>query len=61
MNPRPPHRLVTAFPHGSSVWGPSPRPNDLLTPRALAADFLVREPRNWSLGMPTGWLLVLPA
>lgn len=52
--------LDPLFPHGSSLWGPSPRPNALLTPRQLAADFLVREPRNWSLDVPSGWLLVLP-
>lgn len=52
--------LDPLYPHGSSVWGQSPRPNALLAPRELAADFLVREPRNWSLDVPTGWLLVLP-
>jgi hypothetical protein len=52
--------LDPLFPHGSSLWGPSPRPNELITPRQLAADFLVREPRNWSLDVPAGWLLVLP-
>ena len=53
--------LDPLYPHGSSIWGPSPRPNDLITPRELAADFLVRVPRNWSLDVPAGWLLVLPA
>lgn len=52
--------LDPLFPHGSSLWGPSPQPNTLVTPRELAADFLVREPRNWSIGVPAGWLLVLP-
>jgi len=52
--------LDPLFPHGSSIWGPSPRPNDLITPRELAEDFLVREPHNWSLDLSTGWLLVLP-
>ncbi|MEO8246028.1 MAG: hypothetical protein ABI622_02810 [Chloroflexota bacterium] len=48
------------YPHGSGRWGPSPAPNSLLTPAELATQFVVREPRRWSSGLPTGYLLVLP-
>lgn len=48
------------YPHGSGQWGPSPAPNSLLTPEQLAAQFVIREPRRWSSGLPTGYLLVLP-
>jgi hypothetical protein len=47
-------------PYGSGQWGPSPAPNSLLTPEQLATQFVVREPRRWSSGLPTGYLLVLP-
>ncbi len=52
--------LDPLFPHGSSVWGASPPPNSLLTPRQLASDFVIREPRNWSISLPPSYLLVLP-
>jgi hypothetical protein len=52
--------LDPLFPHGSSLWGPSPHPNSLLTPDELAAGFLVRERRNWSINVMPGYLLVLP-
>jgi hypothetical protein len=52
--------LDPLFPHGSSVWGESPPPNSLLRPRQLAEDFVIREPRNWSIGFPPSYLLVLP-
>lgn len=48
------------YPNGSGQWGPSPAPNSLLTPEQLATQFVVREPRRWSSGLPTGYLLVLP-
>ena len=48
------------YPHGSGQWGPSPAPNSLLTPEQLATQFVVREPRRWSSGLPAGYLLVLP-
>ena len=48
------------YPHGSGQWGPSPAPNSLLTPEALATQFVAREPRRWSSGMPAGYPLVLP-
>jgi hypothetical protein len=52
--------LDPLHPHGSSVWGASPRPNSLLTPDQLAHGFVVRERRNWSLDVTPGYLLVLP-
>jgi hypothetical protein len=53
--------LDPLYPYGSTQWGPSPAPNSLLTPEELATQFVVREPRRWSSGLPTGFLLVLPA
>ena len=48
------------YPYGGVQWGPSPAPNALLTPEQLATQFVVREPRRWSSGLPTGYMLVLP-
>ena len=52
--------LDPLFPHGSSLWGPSPSPNSLLTPGQLATDFVVRDRRNWSMDVTPGYFLVLP-
>ena len=52
--------LDPLYPRSSSVWGASPAPNSLLTPDQLAADFVVRERRNWSINVTPGYLLVLP-
>jgi hypothetical protein len=49
------------YPYGSASWGPSPSPNSLLTPAQLATQFVVREPRRWSSGLGSGYLLVLPS
>jgi hypothetical protein len=48
------------YPHGSTVWGRSPKPNSLISPAALARQFVKRENRRVNLGVPDGWLLVLP-
>jgi hypothetical protein len=48
------------YPHGSGLWGPSPEPNSLLSPKELAKQFVVREPRRWSYEFGTGYFLVLP-
>ena len=48
------------YPYGDDRWGPSPAPNALLTPKQLATQFVVREPRRWSSNLPTGYMLVLP-
>lgn len=54
------HVMDPLYPYGSGQWGPSPEPNSLLSPEQLATQFVVREPRRWSSGLPTGYLLVLP-
>ena len=48
------------YPYGSGTWGPSPTPNQLLSPEVLAQQFVFREQRSWSTHIPSGWLLVLP-
>jgi hypothetical protein len=54
------HVLDPLYPYGSGQWGPSPAPNSLLSPEQLATQFVIREPRRWSSGLPAGYLLVLP-
>jgi hypothetical protein len=46
-------------PHGSR-WGPSPEPNSLIRPRALARQFVERNRPDYDFGVEPGWLLVLP-
>ena len=48
------------YPHGSSVWGKSPKPNTLVSPATLAKQFVLRDSTRVDLGMPPGYLLVLP-
>jgi hypothetical protein len=50
------------YPHGSSVWGSSPRPNSLVSPATLAKQFVVRDVTRSrvNLGVPTGYLMILP-
>ena len=48
------------FPHGSTVWGTSPKPNSLVSPATLAEQFVVRDSTRVNLGVPPGYLLVLP-
>jgi hypothetical protein len=48
------------YPYGSGTWGPSPQPNQLLSPETLAKQFVFREQRRWSSHIPSGFLLVLP-
>ena len=52
--------LDPLYPHGSSLWGASPKPNSLLTPQKLNKQFVFREPRRVNLGVPPGYLLILP-
>jgi hypothetical protein len=52
--------LDPLYPQGSSVWGPSPKPNSLLTPAKLGKQFVFRERRRVNLGVPPGYLLILP-
>jgi hypothetical protein len=50
------------YPNGSSVWGPSPRPNSLVSPATLAEQFVVRDVSRSrvNLGVPTGYLMIVP-
>jgi hypothetical protein len=48
------------YPHGSSVWGKSPRPNSLVTLETLAKQYVIRDRGRVDLGVPPGFLLVLP-
>ena len=54
--------LDPLYPKGSSRWGRSPRPNTLMKPSTLAKQFVRRDPSNSrvDLGVPPGYLLVLP-
>jgi hypothetical protein len=52
--------LDPLYPRGSSVWGRSPKPNSLLTPATLARQFVVRDRGRVDLGVPPGYLMVLP-
>ncbi|HET9344090.1 MAG TPA: hypothetical protein VFO05_00195 [Candidatus Limnocylindrales bacterium] len=52
--------LDPLYPNGSSVWGPSPKPNSLIRPGTLAKQFVMRDSRRVNLGVPPGYLLVLP-
>lgn len=48
------------YPHGSSVWGKSPRPNSLVTLEVLSEQYVIRDRGRVDLGVPAGYLLVLP-
>ena len=52
--------LDPLYPHGSDAWGPSPKPNALVTPATLAKQFVIRDRGRANLGVPPGYLLVLP-
>ena len=52
--------LDPLYPHGSSLWGASPKPNALITPAKLGKQFVFRERRRVNLGVPPGYLLILP-
>ena len=52
--------LDPLYPHGHSTWGASPEPNTLLTPDRLGRQFVVRDSRRVNLGVPPGYLLILP-
>lgn len=52
--------LDPLYPHGSGVWGPSPKPNTLVSPEDLAKQFVLRDSTRVNLGVPPGYLLVLP-
>ncbi len=50
------------YPHGSSVWGPSPRPGATLTPDELGRQFVPRRSSSrWGMRHLSGkYVLVLP-
>jgi hypothetical protein len=52
--------LDPLYPHGSSVWGPSAKPNSLVSPATLATQFVLRDSTRVNLGVPPGYLLILP-
>ena len=52
--------LDPLYPHGSKVWGRSPKPNALITPATLAKQFVIRDRGRTNLGVPPGYLLILP-
>ena len=52
--------LDPLYPRDSRTWGPSPKPNSLITPATLARQFVIRDSTRVNLGVPPGYLLVLP-
>lgn len=52
--------LDPLYPNGSALWGASPRPNALLTPAELGRQYVPRLRGRVDLGVPPGYLLVLP-
>jgi hypothetical protein len=52
--------LDPLHPHGSRVWGPSPAPNALISLETLGRQFVMRDSTRVNLGVPPGYLLVLP-
>lgn len=54
--------LDPLYPHGSETWGPSPKPNTLVSPATLAKQFVVRDVTRSrvDLGVPSGYLMILP-
>jgi len=52
--------LDPLYPHGSTRWGKSPKPNSLVSPATLATQFVLRDSTRVNLGVPPGYLLVLP-
>ncbi len=52
--------LDPLYPRGSTVWGASPTPNSLISPATLAKQFVIRDRGRVDLGVPPGYLLILP-
>jgi hypothetical protein len=52
--------LDPLHPHGNARWGASPEPNSLVTPARLARQFVIRDRFRVNLGVPPGYLLILP-
>jgi hypothetical protein len=62
--------LDPLYPHGSSVWGPSPKPRESLSPKEVGRQFVPRRQGSWPGGTGVGsaimaslsgkYVLVLP-
>jgi hypothetical protein len=52
--------LDPLYPHGSGRWGKSPKPNTVVSPATLARQYVIRDHGRVDLGVPPGYLLVLP-
>jgi hypothetical protein len=62
--------LDPLYPHGSSVWGPSPKPREALSPNEVGRQFVPRRQGSFASGTATGtsimtslsgkYVLVLP-
>ncbi len=52
--------LDPLHPHGSARWGPSPQPNELVTPEVLGAQFVARSGGRVRLPVAPGYVLILP-
>jgi hypothetical protein len=42
--------LDPLYPHGSTVWGSSPKPRETLTPKEVGRQFVPRRQGNWPMG-----------
>jgi hypothetical protein len=54
------HVLDPLYPHGSTTWGASPKPNSLLTPAQLGEQFVARTTGRIDLRVAPGYLLIVP-
>ncbi|HEU4673077.1 MAG TPA: hypothetical protein VFS32_09275 [Candidatus Limnocylindrales bacterium] len=52
--------LDPLYPHGSRIWGRSPRPDALIAPGRLGRQFVPRLFGRIDYGVPPGYVLVLP-
>jgi hypothetical protein len=51
--------LDPLYPHGSKVWGPSPKPRETLTPKEVGRQFVPRRQGNWPTGStPSPWSIL---
>jgi hypothetical protein len=51
--------LDPLYPHGSKVWGPSPKPRETLTPKEVGRQFVPRRQGNWPAGTtPSPWSIL---
>jgi hypothetical protein len=51
--------LDPLYPHGSKVWGPSPKPRETLTPKEVGRQFVPRRQGNWPTGTtPSPWSIL---